>query len=215
MARHTTQPSDAGVRRRYHSPTRTQQAERTRQRIAASARRLFARYGYGPTTIEAMAAEAGVAVQTVYAAFGSKRAVLLSLLDQIETEADVDALMRALQDDPTPTHQLRAMVAFSARLFARASDLLAIVRSAGHAEPDLVDLFHAGEQRRRQGQAPIVRAWKRTGALRAGLTTGQAADILWSLTGEDMYRLLVEQCRWPVNRYQRWLESALAQLLFG
>lgn len=213
MARQTTHPSDT-TRRRYHSPKRAQQAERTRRRIAASARRLFARHGYGPTTIEAMAAEAGVSVQTIYATFGSKRAVLLSLLDRIEAEADVDALMRAIEEDREPAHQLRAMVAFGARLFARASDLLAIARSAGHAEPDLVDLVHAGEQRRREGQAPIVRAWKRAGALRPGLTTGQAADILWSLTGEDVYRLLVEQCRWPTNRYQRWLESALAELLF-
>lgn len=215
MARRTTRSSDGKGRRPYHSPKRTQQAERTRRRIADSARRLFAQHGYGPTTIEAMAAEAGVSVQTVYATFGSKRAVLLSLLDHMEAEADLDALMRVLREGPAPPHQLRAMVAFGARLFERASDLLAIARSAGHAEPDLVDLVHAGEQRRRLGQGPIVRGWKRAGALRPELTSGQAADILWSFTGEDVYRLLVEQCGWPVSRYQRWLESALTELLFA
>jgi hypothetical protein len=51
--------------------------------------------------------------------------------------------------------------------------------------------------------------------LRPDLTTARAADILWSLTGEDVYRLLVEQCGWPVSRYQRWLESALTELLFA
>jgi AcrR family transcriptional regulator len=213
MARHPRQSPDK-TRRPYHSPKRAQQAERTRRGIADAARRLFGRHGYGPTTIEAIAAEAEVSVQTVYATFGSKRAVLLSMLDWIEAEADVGALMRAVQEDREPAHQLHAMVAFGARLFGRASDLLAIVRSAGHAEPDLIDLVRAGEQRRREGQGPIVRAWKRAGALRPDLTARQASDILWSLTGEDVYRLLVEQCGWPVNRYQQWLESALAKLLF-
>ena len=58
------------------SSYRQEQAAATRDRIAEAARRLFADQGYGSTSIEAIAAEAGVAVRTVYAAFGAKREIL-------------------------------------------------------------------------------------------------------------------------------------------
>lgn len=45
--------------------TWAQQAATTRDRIADAARRLFAEAGYGSTSIEAIAAAAGVAVRTV------------------------------------------------------------------------------------------------------------------------------------------------------
>ncbi len=56
-------------------------AEVTRRRIVAAARVLFARDGYGATTLRGIATEAGVAVQTVYAVYGSKAGTLAALLD--------------------------------------------------------------------------------------------------------------------------------------
>ena len=55
---------------------RQQQAQMTKDRIVAAARRLMAQRGWTPTTIDAIAEDAGVATATVYAAFGNKRALL-------------------------------------------------------------------------------------------------------------------------------------------
>ena len=52
--------------RRYHSPRRRQQAAATRREILDAAQRLFERQGYAATTMAAIAAEAGVALKTVY-----------------------------------------------------------------------------------------------------------------------------------------------------
>src|SRR5919202_6450587 len=68
-------------RRRYHSPQRQQQAQATRRQIVEAAGRLFSQHGYFGTTIGAIAHAAGVAEPTVYAAFGSKRAILSALID--------------------------------------------------------------------------------------------------------------------------------------
>jgi AcrR family transcriptional regulator len=67
--------------RDYRSPMRRKQAEQTRARIIAASRWLFARHGFAETTIQAIADRAGVSQQTVYAAFGSKGAVLAALLE--------------------------------------------------------------------------------------------------------------------------------------
>jgi hypothetical protein len=39
---------------------------------------------------------------------------------------------------------------------------------------------------------------------------GRAADIIWTLTGYDVYRALVTQRHWPAGRYQNWLAATLA-----
>lgn len=59
-------------RRPYRSAQRETQARATRERIVQAARKLFARNGYDATTLLAVAQEAAVAVQTVYATYGSK-----------------------------------------------------------------------------------------------------------------------------------------------
>src|SRR5919202_6428907 len=68
-------------RRRYHPPQRQQQAQATRRQIVEAAGRLFSQHGYFGTSIGAIAQGAGVAEPTVYATFGSKRAILAALID--------------------------------------------------------------------------------------------------------------------------------------
>ena len=204
------------VKRSYESPGRRRQAEITRRRLVASARELFVRQGYAATTIDSIASDADVAVQTFYATFGSKRAVLLAILDEIEREADLPGLRAAIQEAAANPHrQLRHIVDFNARLFPRTADVLEVVRSAGRADADLVSLWREGEGRRRAAQAPIVRGWARSGALRPALRGKDAADILWALTGPDTYRLFVTESGWSVSRYRKWLFSTLEQLLFN
>jgi AcrR family transcriptional regulator len=53
----------------------------TRQAILEAAQRLFERRGYPATTMEQVAAEAGVALKTVYLAFATKSGLLRALWD--------------------------------------------------------------------------------------------------------------------------------------
>ena len=55
----------------------------------AAARRLFVTNGYQPTTVAQIATEAGVALQTVCSAVGSKAYLLVALLDQVREDAGV------------------------------------------------------------------------------------------------------------------------------
>src|SRR5260370_42152507 len=81
-------------KRRYDSTRRQAQARETRQQILAAARVLFIAHGFAGTTMEAVAQEAGVAVETVYTAFKSKRTLLARLVD------------RAVGGDDEPIHIL-------------------------------------------------------------------------------------------------------------
>jgi TetR/AcrR family transcriptional regulator, regulator of autoinduction and epiphytic fitness len=204
------------VKRPYVSSRRRAQALSTRTRLAASARRLFAERGYAATTIDAIARDAGLAVQTFYATYGSKRAVLFALLEQMDQAADVSGLVEHLrQAEGDWSRQVEMLVDFNVRLFAGSIDVLAVLRSAGAADPDLAAVGEAGDDRRRAGQAPIVREWAQAGGLRAGLDETLAADILWGLTSPELFELFVIRQHWQATRYAAWLRQAVQQLLLA
>lgn len=202
-------------KRAYDSSKRRATAKATRLRIAQCARRLFAKHGYGATSIEVIAREAGVSVPTFYATYGSKRAVLFALLDAADAQADVVSLQRSLRSASGQSReQLRLLVSFACRFYEQSADLIEIARNASRAEADLEALWEEGEARRLKGQKPVVHAWASSGILREGLQESEALDILWSLTGPDHYRLLATERRWPPEKYEAWLTRSLGLLLF-
>ena len=106
---------DVKPQREYHSTRREQQAQATRAAIVAAARTLFVRDGYAATSVRAIAAEAGVSDQTIYAAFGSKRALLTALWNALDVNAGVMELrdrLQAAHGDPgrqlDPVHRRRS-----------------------------------------------------------------------------------------------------------
>jgi AcrR family transcriptional regulator len=202
-------------KRVYNSSKRRAAAQATRLRIAQCARHLFAEHGYGATSIDAIAREAGVSVPTFYATYGSKRAVLFALLDAADAQADVVSLQRSLRAAAGQSRQqLRLLVSFARRFYQQSADLIEIARNASRAEADLEALWKEGEARRLKGQKPIVHAWAIDEILQEGLRESEALDILWSLTGPDHYRLLVAERRWPPEKYEAWLTRSLELLLF-
>jgi AcrR family transcriptional regulator len=201
--------------RRYDASRRRQQAESTKSAILTAARRLFAEHGYAATTLTRVAEEAAVSVQTVYAIFRSKRAILSALVESMDAAADVPALAREVLAAADPRAQLQGAVGISARVFSGGYDVIEILRGAGTADPDLAHVWREGEARRRRPQAQLTRHWADTGALRPGLAAREATDVLWAMTGPDVYRLFVIESRWATARYQRWLTEFLARALFA
>src|SRR5215813_813576 len=74
--------NESQPRRRYQSAAREAAARRTRQAIVDAARALFLEKGYLSTSLVDIANAAGVARPTVFAAFGSKPALLRQVLDE-------------------------------------------------------------------------------------------------------------------------------------
>jgi AcrR family transcriptional regulator len=201
--------------RPYDATRRRASAEQRRGRILQTARHLFGRYGYGATSIERIAGEAGVAAPTVYAMYRSKRALLFALLDQADLQADVGGFLRDLgAAKREPRTQLRLLVSFTVRFFTQAADIVEIARGAGSTNEDLLALWREGEERRFRGQAPLIDQWRRAGALRKDLKPAQALDVLWAMTGADNYRLFVVERKWSARSYEAWLEETLQRLLF-
>jgi AcrR family transcriptional regulator len=206
----------ATVKRPYRSPRRREQAEVTRQRILTAGRRLFVKQGYGATTMDTIAEAAGVAVQTVYAALGSKQGILLALLDEMAAAADIAGMQSAVAvASGDPRRQLRERIAFTCRFYAAGADLIDIARTVSGVEPDLRVLWNEGEARRYRAATALVGEWEAAGVLASGVTAKHATDIMWALGGPDVFRMFTVERRWSRSRFEAWLGATLEAQLFG
>ena len=75
----TTNKREPGSR--HHSPLRANQATQTREAIVSAAIGLFSDRGWTATTLPMVAAEAGTSVDTIYATFGTKSALMMAAVD--------------------------------------------------------------------------------------------------------------------------------------
>lgn len=200
--------------RKYTSERRKLQAEQTQRQIVASARKLFAEKGYVRTTIADIARDAGVAIQTVYAGLGSKRAILAALQDVLDEEAGTGELhsKTAVAED---AHEILRLVAhFRRRMYERASDIIAVAREAAPADPDVMAALEEGKHRSRSGAGRVAKRLADGSSLRADVTEEMAADVLVAIA-DDVYVRLVDDLGWSPDEYERWLASALERLLLA
>lgn len=206
--------------RAYESPRRREQAAATRREILGAAQRLFERQGYPATTMSAIAAEAGVAVKTVYLAFETKSGILRVLWHLLlrGDEEDVPVPQRPwyqeVLDEQSPTRQLRLLAQRSRAVKERAGGLLRVIRDAAPTDPELAALWERIQSEFRETQRAIVDSLDRRNALRRELDVERATDILWTLNHPDVWQLLVRERGWSPEEWERWFESsARAQLL--
>ena len=173
--------------RTYRSPRRAAQADETRLAIIAAARRLFAENGYAATGMTQIATAADVAVQTIYASVGSKRAILFGLLELIDQEAFVPGFRESMAHERDPARLLAGAVALTRRLNERCGDIIAAIRSAAPLEADLAAALAEGQRRHRVGAQGLARRLADLGALAPGLSVDDAGTIVSLMTSTDAF----------------------------
>jgi AcrR family transcriptional regulator len=200
--------------RRYLSAVRQRQADETRRRIAGAARRLFLAQGFDGATVEAIAREAGVATQTVYAVFGSKRGILADLMERAAIGPAYE-LARQVLETPEPSARLRLTVRIVRQIYDAERAEIELLRGAGVVDPELAAQEREKEGIRFEAQAHVIAYLAEAGRLRPDLDVAAARDILWALTGRDLYRLMVLERGWASDRYEGWLEGLVTAALLA
>jgi AcrR family transcriptional regulator len=185
---------------------RAEQAAVTTRRSLDAARRRFGDAGYAATTLREIASEAGVAVQTVYAVFGSKANMLRALRESVvadpaASEAYTAALAAANLDDA-----LRSFARSIRLRWEAGHDIVMIDSNAAAADPEIrVEVATANEMR---GEG-IARLAGRLGDLDRGLDPDRVAALLDALTLTSVYVRLVVHHGWSSDAYEDWLANAL------
>jgi len=208
-------------RRRYYSSRRTAAASETRTAILAAARRLFLERGYVATTMAAIAAEADVALDTVYAAVGAKPVLFRQLVESAisgtdeAVPADMRSYVVALKGEPDPQRKVEIYAGAIRRIMERLAPVYRVLRDAAATDMELQGLWVDIAERRARNMLAFAQDLDDSGGLRDGVSTREAADVVWAMNSPEFFLLLVHERRWSGDRFERWLADAWVRLLLA
>ena len=185
--------------------------------MAAIAR--FSEHGYAATTMDAIAQDAGVAVQTVYFTFHTKAELLVASLELAGGEPDApEAVMERawiarVMEAPTGSRRLALIVEHGNEIYARVGPLLRAVSAASSVDPDVDRAWQGMVARRRSGMGRIIEVFAARGELREGLDPSLALDLLFGINRAETYLAFTVECGWTMARYKAWQFATLARQL--
>jgi AcrR family transcriptional regulator len=206
-------------RKAYESAIRTEGAEKTRAAILAAARRLLIERGFEAMTMQAVAADAGVALDTVYATVGKKPLLVRLIIeaaiahrdDREVAVAERDYVVR-IRAARTAGEKLRIYGAAVAKTQSQMAPINRALNAAAPAHPELAALANEIAKRRLHNMRILARELLDTGELRRGLTVERVADVLWATNSSELYWLLVDERGWSGAELGEWLAESWIRL---
>jgi AcrR family transcriptional regulator len=204
-------------KRKYDSSRRKRQALETQTQILQAAEKLFIERGYGGTSIDAIAQKAGVAPETIYSSFGSKRAILSHVVDVaiLGDNDPIPLLARSyIKEVEAETDQQRQIEMFTKRIqiiMSHVAPLFEVMRSAAKTEPEIDAMLKKYLNGRIQGMNYFFDCVRANGELRLDKQT--AVETLWTLTSAEVYNLVIVDRKWSGEEYEHWLADMLIRLL--
>ncbi|MEO8745419.1 MAG: helix-turn-helix domain-containing protein [Candidatus Dormiibacterota bacterium] len=207
------------VKRPYQSTLRGAQAQSTRWAVIAAAAKLFAERGYGATSIDDIAEEAGVSRATVFTSVGGKPMLLKAAVDVAIVGDDEQVSLPerprsiAVRSEPDPRKYLALYAELLTEIGGRLASVYEALRGAAGTDMDARALWESHLHQRQQGAANVVGDVLRKGTLRKGVDRNAAADIVWLLNDPGLYHLLVHRRGWTPAHFQAWLAETLIRQL--
>lgn len=213
-------PKTKSLRREYDSTRRQAQADETRRHILEAARKLFTERGYAGATAEAIAVEASVALQTVYAIFKNKRKILVSLMNVSSPTGNEDYIPITERSGPQAvareTDQRRQLQMF-AEVVAYNLDQVAVISrimvEAAKTEVEIDRILQKLNKQRLEHMTLAVQQIAANGPFRENMDEAYATDTVWTLASPEVFLLLVQNRNWSKEKYAGWLADTLIRTL--
>jgi AcrR family transcriptional regulator len=207
-------------KRTYDSSRRQAQANETRRHILEAARKLFIERGYAGATAEAIAAEAGVSAQTIYAIFKNKKRILVSLMNvspATGVEDHTPMVERANVQAVSQEHEQRRQLQMFAEVVAGNLDQVAavfeVMTEAAKVEPDFERIIQKLNKQRLEHMTSAVQDIAANGPFRDNIDETYARDTVWTLTSGEVFLLLTRDRGWSKEKYAEWLAEMLIRAL--
>jgi AcrR family transcriptional regulator len=212
VARASTEPGETTGRRRYRSQLRAQRTEETRRAVLDAARELFVSNGWAATGMREVAAAAGVALETVYSHFASKRGVLRAVVDTAVVGDDAPvplaqrAEFRAIGEGRRPA-RIRATARLLTTVQVRTAAVAVLLRQAAPADEEIAEMLRSTRERQRRDVAAALEL------IVGRAPTSTERDGVWAIASPEIYLLLVEESGWTPEQYEAWIATTLERVV--
>lgn len=164
----------------------------------------------------AIAAEAGVAVQTLYFTFHTKSDLLQAAYEHAVLGPDgvpphLTDWWRHAEQEADVSRSLRHIVDGSIELLDRAAPLVCAV----YRDAEARTTYESNERLRVAGYTQLVDMLARKHPLRPDQTGTTARDVLLTLLGPQVYFAFTNELGWSNSEFATWVHAALRRELFA
>lgn len=207
-------------KRRYDTTRRQATAQETRRRILDAALRLFLDRGYTRTTVEAIATEASVSIETVYLSVGGKASLVRYLVETAISGTDQPVQPRQrpgvmeIHAEPDPRLKLKLFARMVRPMLERLAPIWLVVLEAAPTDTELRSLVDQLLERRAASMRLVIKQLTENRPLRPEISKDVARDVVWAMNSPEFYRLMVVGCGWTGEIFEEWLADAWERLLF-
>jgi len=180
--------------------------------VVRAAHDLFVAHGWAATGMREVAAEAGVALETVYSHFSSKLGLLRAVVDAVTVGDDAPVPLaqrpefRAMGQGRRPA-RVRAAAQLVAAVQLRTAPVAKLLWEGAVADREIADLLRSRRERQRGDVAIALE-------LILGRTpTVSERDGVWAIVSHEVCVLLVEKSGWTPEQYGAWVETTLERVV--
>lgn len=188
-----------------------------RERMITAATKLFSTLGFTGTTMDAVASESGMSVQSVYFNFHSKANLMQAAFDHAALESGAPPPLtewyRAAAQEPDADVALRYFVEGNCRVLATTGPLTLAAAAANDSLAAAI--YERNEELRRGVLADMTYRLAIKRRIRDHLTIDRAADIVFGLISPQLYGLLTASRGWNHDDYVSWVREAIRRELWG
>ncbi len=207
---------DVKSQRAYDGSQRRAAALARREAVLAAAHALFLDRGFARTTVTRIAEDAGVSPETVYKSFGGKRGLIEALYRRAVRGAGAEpAYERSnrLRTEADPHVVLRGWARLAMEVGPRVAAIQLLVRDAAIVDPALRRLHAEMDDERLARMTENAAYLASAGHLRAEVSVGRAADLMWTITAPETVDLLVHRRGWSHEQYADHVYQTLTACL--
>jgi len=171
---------------RPYTAARRRTSTESVNRVLEAAERLIRDDAFHTTTMDELAAAAGVSRATVFNRFGSKLGVLQALFARAMEGPQMDAIREALEIED-PVAALEAAIGASSAIWDREGYIHEQLQAIVVLEPDASALIDEQKHEQRADLHTLVRRLSKEGRLRPGLGEARALATLHTLTSLETF----------------------------
>lgn len=209
--------AQVNARRPYDAKRRREQARQTHDALLDAALERFDQQGYTATTIESIAAAAGVSDATIYKTYGGKPGLVRALcLRALGGEGPVPAEQRSDElktRNADPRKVIEGWGRLTAEVSPRVAPILLLLRDAAGGDPAAAELHDELDRNRLTRMTHNARYLVDGGHVRRGVSLAHASDVLWTYSAPELFELLVRRRGWSVRKYARFVADSIAAAL--
>jgi AcrR family transcriptional regulator len=180
--------------------------------VVQAAQSLFAANGWAATGMREVAANADVALETVYSHFSSKRGLLRAVADAAVVGDDAPVPLAERPEFLAMGHGRRsARVGAAAQLLTtvhlRTAAVAKLLRQAASADDEIAEMLQSTRDRQRRDVATALEL------ILGRPPTAAERDGVWAIVSPEVYFLLVEESGWTPEHYEAWVAATLERVI--